>query len=450
LHAVTLRLWREIFGGSDEWARAYSTAWSLLTLGMIFAALRLQFNAAVATCAAILFALSPVQAQLGTEIRGYPMVIAFVSVAAWLMVRMEIYGESRCQVWSLGLLTLPMMLSHYFSIGPCLAVALWGIWRLRGPMRLQFLSALAIAAGLFLLLWLPFAVKDLSGPSGNEFLISRNPVSRLLAGAVTGLPERVLISNDPVLISSHSQRALKLGSVALLGLVGFGCLKDRRTHVWGLFLAIPFMVIFVLDLLQGTEAIMWSRYCSFVSVGIIAAPIAAAFAVQKRFGWLLAGCLILLMVPFAGLERDLGSMRYDHMSSKFAPIVLKNPAKLPLASFSGSAASGSLTSAWDPSIIEWARLPGFLPRPTVSLDQSPSLEVIEKLRTSSPNGRFWLTTYGLPAKQTENQPPPWMSQLIPGIKLLQGPWLIKRGRGIRSERPPVTLWLMEFGDPNPS
>jgi len=440
LHAVTLRLWREVFGGSDEWARAYSSAWSLLTLGMIFAALRLPFNAGVATCAAILFALSPVQAQLGTEIRSYSMVIAFVSIAAWLIVRMEMLGVTRWEVWSLGLLALPMMLSHYFSIGPCLAIALWGIWGLRGPMRLQLLIALFIAASLFLWMCLPFAVKDLS-ESGNQFLIAHNPKNRILA--LTGLLERALISNDGV-------RKLRLGSIALLGLIGFGCWKDRRVRVWGLFLIIPFAFIFVVDLLQGTEVVRWSRYYSFASVGVVAAPIAAAFAVHKRLGWLVAWCLILVMLSFARLERDLGSIRHDHMIRGFAPIVLKNPVKLPLASISSSATSGSLVSGWDPSIINWARLPGFLPRLTVAIGQSPSPEVIEKLRLSSSNGQFWLTTYGLNSKNKLNQPPAYIRQLIPGIHVVQGPWLIQRGSGYRSERPAMSLWLMKFDDLPPS
>jgi hypothetical protein len=211
LHSQLLRLWRELIGGSGQKARAYSMAWSFVTIGMIFAALRLQFNSLVATCAALILALSPLQSHLSTEVRSYPMVIAFMSIAAWLVVRIETLGVTRWQVWSLGLLCLPMMLSHYFASGPCLAIAIWGLWRLRGRMRLNFLMAVAVAAGLFLTLWVPFAWRDVSELDGNEFLISHDPMKRFQAIANLGLLKKKTAACSSAAKDQGGQAARKLG-----------------------------------------------------------------------------------------------------------------------------------------------------------------------------------------------------------------------------------------------
>jgi hypothetical protein len=447
LHALTLRLWREVFGGTDEVARAYSSAWSLLTVWMIFASLRLQFNTAVATCASILYALSPLQIHLGTEIRSYAMVIAFLSIAAWLMVRMETLGASRGQVWSLGLLTLPMMLSHYLAMGPCLAIALWGTWRLRRFMRMEFMISLAISACLFLVLWMPFAGEDFSGFSGdgNQWLISSDTMNRLKS--VAGLPVLLLITNNVAKVTTiNGARLLGILSIALLAIVGYGCFKDRRIHVWSLLLFIPAIVLLGIDLLGGTEMVRWSRYGSFATLGIIAAPIASGFAIHKRFGWFLAGLLILSMVPFTGLERDLGSPRHDHMIHAFSSVVLRYPVKLPLASINVSIDSGALGQGWDASMIHWYRLPGFLPRSTLVLSEKPDPNVLDILRKSTPNSQFWLTSYGACSEQQSNHSSAWMRYRLPGIHPLKGPWIVAGGQGIRSERPPMCLQLMKFNN----
>jgi len=155
--------------------------------------------------------LSPLQSHLSTEVRSYPMVIAFMSIAAWLVVRIETLGVTRWQVWSLGLLCLPMMLSHYFASGPCLAIAIWGLWRLRGRMRLNFLMAVAVAAGLFLTLWVPFAWRDVSELDGNEFLISHDPMKRFQAIANLGLLKKKTAACSSAAKDQGGQAARKLG-----------------------------------------------------------------------------------------------------------------------------------------------------------------------------------------------------------------------------------------------
>ena len=50
--------------------------------GGLAAAIRLRAGAAPAICVALLLALSPVQIQLGTEVRGYGMMLGIAACAA--------------------------------------------------------------------------------------------------------------------------------------------------------------------------------------------------------------------------------------------------------------------------------------------------------------------------------------------------------------------------------
>ena len=194
LHMATLWFWRALFGESDWIAAMYSAVWSIVANGFLFAAIRLQAGVAPAALVALTMALSPVQIQLGTEVRGYGMMIGLAACAAWQMVRMESLGATRLGVWMLGLTLLPLQLTHYFAAGACTAVCLWAMLRLTRSLRWHFIAAVACAAAITLVSWLPFALDHLrrAGSGDVSFLQATAPF--WIGAGKAGLP---LVSLKP-------------------------------------------------------------------------------------------------------------------------------------------------------------------------------------------------------------------------------------------------------------
>ena len=105
LYCLTLRLWREAFGGSDFVAHCYSTAWATIGLGFLFATARMAMDRWTALFICICMAISPVQLYFGQEVRSYAMMIAIGTIALWLMTRIELFGPTRRRAILLALIT---------------------------------------------------------------------------------------------------------------------------------------------------------------------------------------------------------------------------------------------------------------------------------------------------------------------------------------------------------
>jgi len=81
--------WRAVFGGSDWIAVNHLAIWPVVSNGFVFSTFRMQAGFGPAPCLALMMALSPVQSQLGRDIRGYGMVLGLVARAARPMGRIE-------------------------------------------------------------------------------------------------------------------------------------------------------------------------------------------------------------------------------------------------------------------------------------------------------------------------------------------------------------------------
>lgn len=435
LYMFSLRFWREAFGGGDRVAAMYSAAWSIAAVMSVFAAVRLQAGIGLATCVGLAMALSPVQSHLGTEVRGYAMMMGLAALAVWQMVRIETMGATGRRVWSLGLTLCLLMLTHYFAVGACLAVFVWGLIRLRGPIRWHFLASVAVAAIGFVVLWLPQAVSQIKDMhAGDDFLKSDGPFWRdsLLSGIAMPAKLFVAVANRKLAMAC---------SLVVLSLTAAGVRRRPALLPWLLMLAMPIGALLALDAVRHTRHTFFIRYAAAAAVAIPAGPMLAAATLHPGAGWGLGLGLTALAAAGLGGPHEIGSHGFHHMTKAFLPVIARASADTPIAAFGDPGKGGRFANAM---LQQWSHVPGFFPRPTMLL-VSPGPDDVRKLRDASPDGRVWLVTSGQPTDGAD--PPAWLHSLLPDARLVQPPFTIPLGGGAFTPQPPVELWLLELDPP---
>jgi mannosyltransferase len=157
LYYFLLHGWMEIFGTSAWAVRAFSGAFSLGAIPLMWVAGRRLGGRRVAWAAVLLMAASPFAVRQATEARMYSMmtVLALVGFLA-------VSDLVRRWTWSRGVLlavvTAAMMLTHYWSFYLIAVTAVWLARRaFRGPNPEEARRALAamVAGGVLFLPWLP-------------------------------------------------------------------------------------------------------------------------------------------------------------------------------------------------------------------------------------------------------------------------------------------------------
>src|SRR6185369_7240496 len=86
-------------------------------------------------------------------------------------IRIEQDGPSNRRLVALGACVLAMMLAHYFAIAPCAATGIYALIRLRARARWRASAALVMAAGLYLVLWGPFAWRQRANIAANNWWV---------------------------------------------------------------------------------------------------------------------------------------------------------------------------------------------------------------------------------------------------------------------------------------
>ena len=438
LYMFSLRLWREVCGGGDWTAAMYSSAWSIAAVLFVFAAVRLQAGTSLATCVGLAMALSPVQAHLGTEVRGYAMMMGLAAMAVWQMVRIEAGVATTGRVWLLGLSLCPLLLTHYFAVGACAAVGLWGLVRLRGPLRWHFMASVAIAAICFVVLWLPQAVTQIQDmEAGDGFLKTDQPFWRnaLLSGLAMPLRLFVYVSVRKVAMAC---------SVVLLAVTVAGVWRRPALLPWLLMLSMPIGTLLALDAVRGTEHTFFIRYAAVAAVAIPAAPVLAAAAIRPAAGWGLGLAFVALAAAGLGAPREIGSPAFHHMPKAFLPAISRAPVDMPLVAYAPPNHKNTFFA--NSMLVEWSHVPDFFPRPTMLLS-NPQPDQVRRLRDAAPDGRIWLVTSGQPSDG--NNIPEWLHSVLPTARLVQPPLTVPLGGETFTPQPPVELWLLELDPPAP-
>ena len=99
LYHLLLRGWREIFGDGEGVARGLSVVFSVLSILLLYDAVRSLHDAEAALWAALFAALSGPHIFYAREARAYALLILLTLAAAASAARLQARGPVRCATW---------------------------------------------------------------------------------------------------------------------------------------------------------------------------------------------------------------------------------------------------------------------------------------------------------------------------------------------------------------
>lgn len=217
LYYLLLHGWIRLFGTGDEAVRSLGGVLSVVTFVPMWFAGRRVGGRAAAWAALLLLASSPFAVHYATEARMYSLVV-LLAVLGFLALRRVLERPTVGRTATLAIVTVLLLLSHYWSIYLLVVVAAILVVRLRHVhdrnATLWALGGLA-AGGVLFLPWAPtflFQLRHTGTPWAEpaHFNAMVNAVSEFAGG------------------SSSAGRALGLLFFALLGLGLFGRAVDER------------------------------------------------------------------------------------------------------------------------------------------------------------------------------------------------------------------------------
>ena len=281
LYVVTLRWWRDLLGDSDLVAISYSIAWSLVGVAFTFAAMRLATDRWLAFVTALAMGVSHTQSYFAQEVRGYSMLVGLGAIALWLLTRIEVVGVTRRRAIAAAMMTVPLLLTHYFAVGAAISIAVYGLIRLRGH-RSAFVAALVGAALFYAAAWLPWAIQQIDDlGTGDAFMKSEFLLGRELAH-IASAPMRLVV--DRVYLVQPQWMA---GGV--LFVVPF--LLVRRAPwllPWVLWLSCTLLALLALDLARSTQLVFMARYYAVATPAVFMLVVGCAACVDRRIAYIVA------------------------------------------------------------------------------------------------------------------------------------------------------------------
>ena len=278
LFVLGLRLWRDLFGGTDLPAKLYSIACALAGIALLYDVARNLHGRTAAFWACLIWAVAPTQVFIDQQVRGYTLLAAFGMGACAAVVRIEKRGATRWRLIALAACTLGMMLTHYFAVGACAAIGAYVLIRLRGRTRRDAVAALITAAVRWGIIWGPFFWKQRRdfAETADPWLVEHVSNHALLTLArFAALPWRQ-IAEPP-----QSLEWLPLLSVVVLVAPVVLALSRKRRRpemlLWALWFAGTVGLVTILDLTRSTKHLIFLRYTA-LALPAICAVIAAIAA----------------------------------------------------------------------------------------------------------------------------------------------------------------------------
>jgi hypothetical protein len=160
LYHILLRWWMDLFGEGDAATRSLSAILSLVGIVLLFDVVRRTSGLGCALAAAAVMTLAASQIDFSQETRSYTMIVALGLIAIQAVVRIEHEGANRMRLVQLGIATVALLLTHYFT---CFALAGLGAYlliRLRGSDRTKAFWTLAGATVFAAALWSPWFLEQ--------------------------------------------------------------------------------------------------------------------------------------------------------------------------------------------------------------------------------------------------------------------------------------------------
>jgi uncharacterized membrane protein len=319
LYAVMLRLWRATFGEGEAASRSLSVVASLVSILLLFDAVRHLSGPRVALWAALLMSIAGSQVFYARELRNYAFAQAWALGAAAAVARIATRGRSTARTIALTICAAAALLSHYFTAFALAAIGMYGFTVLRGRARRTTLGALLGALIIAIALCLPILLKqhhDVPGRgsiAGNESGLSWQSdvepgrVARALR-RFSDLPLRLMVD----LPSGYGPLAwcgIALLAIAIaIAIAIAAAVRDRRGDLffWLLWYCSTAVILLALDLRRSTKLLEYLRYAllSGPAVCALLASISSA-ARSPRLAWAanavlgLASVLIACALPLA-------------------------------------------------------------------------------------------------------------------------------------------------------
>lgn len=379
LYCMSLRVWREVFGSSDQVAHLYSVAWSVVAFFFLFDTARRAMNLPVAALVGLAFGVSRSQIYFAQELRSYQMVIAIASIAIWLMTRMEIEGATRRRAVALAWLPFPLLLTHYFALGGALAIGVWGLLRL-GAQRNRFLVHVVLSGILYLIVWLPFALQQIDDIyTGDAFLAVEHLRPSTWFFSLLSAPIR------PIIDRSHKANVFLILAGLLLVLPWLRVRSFKPMLPWAIFLAAGLLPLAAMDLVRSTQHLEFVRYFSITTPAIFLLFAGCLWTLSRPASYLAVCFVIFLGGWYTYLNANMTADCPDLVAEVFTLENRLRPGEA-LLSYPGSNHAGLN----DMILMTANHRPGLLNRPVVSL-RSP---MTAELRSQLPQ-RAWLFTDGL-------------------------------------------------------
>lgn len=416
LFVTLLRLWRDVFGESDRAAHAFSIAWSMVAIVFGYLTARLAFPRSLATLVTLGFVCSQTQVYFAQEVRAYQMMIAIGAIALWLMTRIEVQGVTRGRLIALGLLTLPLQLTHYFAFGGALAIGVFGLLRGGGERR-WFVGAVATSAAIFLATWLYFALRQINDiGTGDAFLRvkERDLGHELLLAA--GTPFRLIAERD------YTMELTPVLSGVLFMLPWVLLRRFRPLFPWMLWLTLSIAPIVILDVTRQTVHVAYVRY---LAIATPAVPLLFAGIVWPVRRWL--AYLVAAVIVGTGLIYLISKNTIVLDAEVFEPVIQELGPRIESGDVIVTYAGAAPLYYTDVLMLAMSHSPRLFPRAIVLIDRPMTSELVAAL----PSRTLWLVGGGL------DRP---ISELIPGGRITLE----------RAALPNVSVRRIEIGEALPA
>lgn len=175
---LLLRGWRALLGPTDMAARLLPFIASMASIGLLYHLVRRLNGPAAAVWAAVLMAVSGQQIYYAQEVRSYSTIVALGLVAAAVLIEVERRGPSVLRLAGFAALSLLLVMTHYFTVGLLLALSGYALIRLPRRAAAGILTAMLVAAVVFVLAWGPFFLRQrgamgLENQGGAAFLLEK-------------------------------------------------------------------------------------------------------------------------------------------------------------------------------------------------------------------------------------------------------------------------------------
>jgi uncharacterized membrane protein len=191
LYYLTLRAWIDLFGDGDVATRMMSTVFSLAAIVLMFDAVRRSSSStAQGLAAAAMMTFAPAQIDFSQTTRPYTMVTFLGLLVCDLLINIKMKGPSRLRTAGLFLAFVALALTHYFTAGAFLAIALFSLLGLQGKTRRAVLVAMILAFAFVLAAWGPMFWRARQLLALDSF-VRGNGID--IFGSFINLPRRLLL-----------------------------------------------------------------------------------------------------------------------------------------------------------------------------------------------------------------------------------------------------------------